>query len=105
MPLASQRLHSRRGHTTTRLLQWVNLVVVPHLGSIDSRITHALALWAASVSHRSRGLHWIRLGPKAHPFRGYVYPAQLPLAVFPPGTYYDPPSVAEVSLVPFFEGA
>jgi len=32
-------------------------VVVPHLGSIDSRITHALALWASSMSRRSRGLH------------------------------------------------
>jgi hypothetical protein len=38
-------------------LQYVNLVVVPHLGSIDSRITHALALWASSTSRRSRGLH------------------------------------------------
>ena len=38
-------------------LQCVNLVVVPHLGSIDSRITHALAFWASSMSRRSRGLH------------------------------------------------
>ena len=38
-------------------LQCVNLVVVPHLGSIDSRITHALALWLSSMSRRSRGLH------------------------------------------------
>jgi hypothetical protein len=39
------------------LLQWVNLVVIPHLGSSDSRITHALAFWPSSMSLRSRGLH------------------------------------------------
>jgi len=34
-----------------------NLMVVRSVGSIDSRIAHALALRAASMSHRSRGLH------------------------------------------------
>ena len=87
----------RRGHRTTLLLRWVNLVVVPRLGSIDSRITHALALWASSMSlavpaasipagdiaqsaRRLANLRVVRSegsidsrSPERSPFRGFVY--------------------------------
>ena len=74
------------GDILRHAIRSLNLSLVHCIGSIDSRIAHALTLrFRLCRSLPSSSID--ASCPQGSPLRGYVCPAQLPLAVFPPGTW------------------